>query len=1031
MSTGLVLGQTAQGVENAKWNNSQFGQQAEFSALRTDSVSTLEAGNLNDRLAIGPSLRDPALLLCDSFPDLIFAQSIGDFTTARTSDAGTSYAVADNFIGVLGPINSLHFWGLSINFSGPVDCVETHRFDVTVYGSAGTQPDYNDVICTYTNILPNAQLDTGEGFGAGDYTIWRWDFDTLSPSCGPLSPSTEYWLEIVSVSLPTNCMFLWLDTDIGDGKAYQQGAPDPILTTDQGFCLDGETVAAGSCCDDSTGECVDDVVVTDCLGTYLRWTPDTDCVALVPACGEATGACCYDNGTCDDTLTYAECVGSKTTGPLWLGPGTTCDECCTVLCPAGGIPEGEPFDCPSAVCIGDCNCDGWVDLKDINPFALGLASPETQCEPGNFDINGDGLTDLRDINPFVALLATGGIPFPCAKRADRDDFNGGCNSDPPIFSPISCGQTICGESGTFFVEDPNDPGWFFPTRDMDWYELTVTDPAQFTMTVEAEFPVRGWIVKSDNGACDGTTVVTNAAQPCTTLTLETLCLEAETYWFIVAPNQFTGVPCGADYVFTLECDTPCDICVVECPTEGTYEAEDCGEDLNGGCNFDPDDPALEEIACGDTICGSIYAEGGTRDTDWFSFTTVADLNNIEITYEAEFPSFIGLLTDGSGTFVNPTCDFGFINGFNLDPCEQATYTNDGQPAGEYWFLPLIDDGDPIYDGYPCGTFNAYVFTLECIALECDDLIFCIPGTVPIEEDPDCGPGTVDNYNGGCDTTGTFAALDLDCDDFYCCQTGAWGTGKDYDWYRVTLTEPTRMNVVMSAETNMAINIVDISGGCPGVVIEERHRIPACTIGESALIRCLDAGEYYIRVYPVQDDNVDCTVNYDITLECEPCVYPCDITCIGDDEVEQCGEDLNGGCNSDPEVFDTIACGQQICGTIWADDGARDTDWYQLQVDETSYLQMTQEAEMPAAVFLGPGADCPISFTTVAWAADCEAFTWQYIDFDTQEQIPVNPGETITFVFLPAGPGGAPMFDDYPCGDLNDYRFLVECSSTPW
>jgi len=64
-------------------------------------------------------------------------------------------------------------------------------------------------------------------------------------------------------------------------------------------------------------------------------------------------------------------------------------------------------------CIGDCNCDGIVDLRDINPFAAGLASPGSQCNPENFDINQDDLVDLRDINPFVTLLSTGGLPIEC------------------------------------------------------------------------------------------------------------------------------------------------------------------------------------------------------------------------------------------------------------------------------------------------------------------------------------------------------------------------------------------------------------------------------------------------------------------------------------------------------------------------------------------------------------------------------------------------------------------------------------------
>jgi hypothetical protein len=71
------------------------------------------------------------------------------------------------------------------------------------------------------------------------------------------------------------------------------------------------------------------------------------------------------------------------------------------------------FDVGGTACPGDCNCDNVVDLKDINPFAAGLASPSSQCNPANFDMNNDGLVDLRDINPFVQILATGGIPFDC------------------------------------------------------------------------------------------------------------------------------------------------------------------------------------------------------------------------------------------------------------------------------------------------------------------------------------------------------------------------------------------------------------------------------------------------------------------------------------------------------------------------------------------------------------------------------------------------------------------------------------------
>ena len=62
--------------------------------------------------------------------------------------------------------------------------------------------------------------------------------------------------------------------------------------------------------------------------------------------------------------------------------------------------------------IGDLDCDGVVDIHDINPFVLALSNPEgyatmySSCDILNADINLDGSVDIYDINPFVALLAS-------------------------------------------------------------------------------------------------------------------------------------------------------------------------------------------------------------------------------------------------------------------------------------------------------------------------------------------------------------------------------------------------------------------------------------------------------------------------------------------------------------------------------------------------------------------------------------------------------------------------------------------------
>ena len=63
--------------------------------------------------------------------------------------------------------------------------------------------------------------------------------------------------------------------------------------------------------------------------------------------------------------------------------------------------------------LGDLNCDGAVDLADINPFVLYLSNHGAWqaefpgCDPLNGDINQDGTFGqwaFGDINPFVTLL---------------------------------------------------------------------------------------------------------------------------------------------------------------------------------------------------------------------------------------------------------------------------------------------------------------------------------------------------------------------------------------------------------------------------------------------------------------------------------------------------------------------------------------------------------------------------------------------------------------------------------------------------
>jgi hypothetical protein len=63
--------------------------------------------------------------------------------------------------------------------------------------------------------------------------------------------------------------------------------------------------------------------------------------------------------------------------------------------------------------LGDLNCDGALDLRDINPFVLALANPAAyalaypHCDRAAADVKADGDVDIRDINPFVLALVGG------------------------------------------------------------------------------------------------------------------------------------------------------------------------------------------------------------------------------------------------------------------------------------------------------------------------------------------------------------------------------------------------------------------------------------------------------------------------------------------------------------------------------------------------------------------------------------------------------------------------------------------------
>lgn len=129
---------------------------------------------------------------------------------------------------------------------------------------------------------------------------------------------------------------------------------------------------------------------------------------------------------------------------------------------------------------------------------------------------------------------------------------------------------------------------------------------------------------------------------------------------------------------------------------------------------------------------------------------------------------------------------------------------------------------------------------------------------------------------------------------------------------------------------------------------------------------------------------------------------------------------NGGCNSSPPVFGTVAVGQTICGEtgtyLFGGGNYRDTDWFQIDITSPTLITMTVNATFP--VIFGPiGQYTP-------GVPGCENMTG-YIDPYLTEPACVpgtlmltcwNPGTYYFFV-------GATVYSGIACG--SPYTMLIE------
>ena len=243
-----------------------------------------------------------------------------------------------------------------------------------------------------------------------------------------------------------------------------------------------------------------------------------------------------------------------------------------------GTPGCEDADCCALVCAVDSFCcdSAW------DATCAGLAA--TGCFDGPPPANDEcqSATDLSTGDRIVAFSTLGATTTGADLPASCESFG----------------------SRTVYRDV-----WF------RWVAST-TGPAIFSTCNAADFDTR---IAVFEGGCDALNLVgcNNDALSCDELTsrLETTVVAGTAY--LVQVGSWAPLGAGSGLLTICEGDECLGLCTTGCePGDGT-EGEGCQPGINDGCNASPE--LVQSISIGDTICGSFWALGGERDTDWFEF----------------------------------------------------------------------------------------------------------------------------------------------------------------------------------------------------------------------------------------------------------------------------------------------------------------------------------------------------------------------------------------------------------------------------
>jgi hypothetical protein len=433
----------------------------------------------------------------------------------------TNFLIAEDFNpAASGSITNICWYGVYFNNTPVPDNVQ-----ITFYSSNNGLPDQSAVIDQFVQGVDMAVTGPAPD---GIILFGRNEMEFTATFSRPVAVTagTCIWVEIQNYC--TGDSFFWTQSDGSNGNthAVQDGNLNGLYE-----CSDTIQIDLAICYNLAIGD-----------GSICAPPPppNNDC-ANAQAVGEGT----FDYSTCGATTDGAITCGAGGSD-VWYDytasdNGLAVFSTCTLTTQDTVLSRFDTCGGTDIQCLDDfCGLQTQISWNATagTHYLLNLA--------GFVGGTGAGQFSIALLPPCVLVPPASAItePEPCDSTIPPNDtVDGGCNSTPPVFLPILCGQSYAGTAWA-------DQNW----RDTDWYEIQISVPTTLTLTGSAEFPLRLFIL---DGNCPPAVLATaNGGLPCDVVTISTS-VTPGIYRFFAGDNGFAGNPCDSgsnDYWITLTAD---------------------------------------------------------------------------------------------------------------------------------------------------------------------------------------------------------------------------------------------------------------------------------------------------------------------------------------------------------------------------------------------------------------------------------------------------------------------------------------------